>query len=341
MNIKCQLRYGLPALLCVMAIAGAVYACFFSQFSHHTSTQYLYIDADDDLDSITAKLDTIGKWYAVTGFNTLTRHSHYAENIRTGRYAIEPGQNTFTLFRKLKNGIQTPQQLTIPSVRTVDRLISELSKHIMADSAAVALAFSDSATIAKLGYNTETLPALFIPNTYEVYWNISPESLLMRMHREHKHFWNADRQARADALHLTETQVATLASIVDEETANDGEKPMIAGLYYNRLQRGMLLQADPTVKYALGDFKLRRIYNAMLTVDSPYNTYRYKGLPPGPIRIPSVAGLDAVLHMVHHDYLYMCAKEDFSGTHNFAATLAEHQQNARRYVKALNARGIR
>lgn len=341
MNKKCQLRYGLPALICILAITAAVYACFFASFSHDDTTQFVYIDNDDNLDSLNAKLDTIGNWYALTGFKTLTRHSQYAENMRTGRFAVEPGQSTLSLFRKLKNGIQSPIRLTIPSVRTIDRLTKELARHIMADSTAIADVLNDSAEIALLGYNRQTLPALFIPNTYEVYWNIAPKSLLLRMHKEHKRFWGSERQARADALHLTETQVATLASIVDEETTNDAEKPTIAGLYYNRLQHGMLLQADPTVKYAVGDFTLQRIYNYHLTIDNPYNTYRYKGLPPGPIRIPSVAGIDAVLHMQRHNYLYMCAKEDFSGTHNFAATLAEHQQNARRYVQALNARGIR
>ena len=139
---------------------------------------------------------------------------------------------------------------------------------------------------------------------------------------------------------LTPNEVATLASIIDEETANNGEKPMVAGMYLNRLKKGMLLQADPTVKFALGDFTLRRILNKHLEVDNPYNTYKYPGLPPGPIRVPSVQGLEAVLNPAQSNYLYMCAKEDFSGTHNFACTLAEHLQNARRYQQALNQRGI-
>ena len=329
------------AAVCVAAILGTCYAFFLSPFSSKGHTTYLYIDDDDDIDSVDAKIDTLGKWYTYTGFNTLVRHSQYPDNIKTGKYAVSTEESTLTLFRKLKNGIQTPTALTVPSVRTLDKLATALAKQLMADSAAIADILHDSQTIERLGFNTQTMPSLFIPNTYEVYWNIAPSSLIMRLHREHKAFWNAGRQAKANALKLTTNQVATLASIVDEETANNSEKPIIAGLYYNRLQRGMLLQADPTVKYALGDFTLRRIYNRMLTVDSPYNTYRYKGLPPGPIRIPTVAAIDAVLNMQHHNYLYMCAKEDLSGTHNYAATLAEHQQNARRYAQALNARGIR
>jgi UPF0755 protein len=162
-----------------------------------------------------------------------------------------------------------------------------------------------------------------------------------RMERENNRFWTAERKQKAEACGLTREQVATLASIVDEETANNGEKPIIAGLYLNRLHKKIPLQADPTVKFAVGDFSLRRILNIHLLTESPYNTYRHSGLPPGPIRIASIAGLDAVLNHARHNYLYMCAKEDFSGTHNFAATLSEHNRNAQRYRRALNKRGIR
>jgi len=200
---------------------------------------------------------------------------------------------------------------------------------------------------ARYGVDTATVISLFIPNTYDVYWNISPENLLERMQRESRRFWNVDRTAKARELRLSPVQVMTLASIVDEETANEAEKPMVAGMYYNRLMlrnaeypNGMPLQADPTIKFAWKRFDLRRIYNKLLHIDSPYNTYRNAGLPPGPIRIPSVSGIDAVLGLVHHDYLYMCAKEDFSGTHNFARTYREHLANAAKYSKALNERGI-
>ena len=183
--------------------------------------------------------------------------------------------------------------------------------------------------------------ALFIPDTYEVYWNISLDKLMKKMEKANNNFWNEERTTKANAMGLTKDEVATLASIVDEETANNSEKPMIAGMYFNRLKKGMPLQADPTIKFALKDFALRRIYHKLLTVDSPYNTYKNQGLPPGPIKIASVAGIDAVLNYVHHDYLYMCAKEDFSGTHNFAVTYSEHLQNAAKYTKALNNRGIK
>jgi UPF0755 protein len=189
---------------------------------------------------------------------------------------------------------------------------------------------------------------MFIPNTYDIYWNIPLDKFLARMKKESDKFWNFERKEKAKAMNLSENQVITLASIVDEETANNAEKPMIAGMYYNRYKyrdakypNGMPLQADPTIKYAWKRFDLKRIYNNLLFIKSPFNTYKYAGLPPGPIRIPTVAGIDAVLNHVHHDYLYMCAKEDFSGTHNFARTYEDHLRNAKKYSQALNERGIK
>ena len=304
-------------------------------------THFLYIDADDTPDSVCHKLTPIANRHALSGLMTLLRHSNYAENMHTGRYEVEPSTTTFRLFKNLKNGRQTPLMLTVPSVRTTERLAAELSRKLMLDSAEIATALADSSICRKYDLDTATVISMFIPNTYEMYWNIGLESFLNRMKKECDAFWTAERQEKADRTGLTREEVITLASIIDEETANNAEKPMIAGMYINRLRRNMPLQADPTVKFALKKFELRRIYNRQLAFDSPYNTYRNVGLPPGPIRIPSVAGIDAVLNFKEHDYLYMCAKEDFSGTHNFAATYAEHLQNALKYTRALNERGIR
>jgi UPF0755 protein len=210
----------------------------------------------------------------------------------------------------------------------------------MLDSLTLINALSDEDFCRQLGYSTATLPALFIPNTYEVYWDISLKGLMARMQKENKAFWNNEREQKAKALNLSHEEICTLASIVEEETANDAEKPIIAGLYLNRLHKGMLLQADPTVKFAVGDFSLRRILGEHLKKDSPYNTYLNLGLPPGPIRIASIKGLDAVLNHRKHNYLYMCAKADFSGTHEYAATFNEHKKNARNYIRALNERNI-
>ena len=190
------------------------------------------------------------------------------------------------------------------------------------------------------GYTKATMPCLFIPETYQVYWDISIEDFFARMKKEHNKFWNEDRRLKAKTIGMTPEEVCTLASIVEEETNNNDEKPMVAGLYINRLHTGMPLQADPTIKFALQDFSLRRITNQHLSIQSPYNTYLNTGLPPGPIRIPSPKGLDSVLNYVKHNYIYMCAKEDFSGTHNFASNYADHMVNARKYWKALNERKI-
>ena len=325
----------------VLLIAGFTYCYLFSGLSKSAKTEYVYIDSDDTQDSVFSKIHPIANAIPMSGFSTLARHSGYADHIRTGRYAIHPGEGALMVFRHLKNGQQTPVSLTIPEVRTIDRLAGALARKLMLDSADVAIHLSDSAYCARWGYDTATVAALFVPNTYDIYWNVGLDRLMERMEKENQKFWNDERRGKAEAMGMTPVEVATMASIIDEETANNAEKPMIAGMYYNRLKAGMPLQADPTIKFALKDFALRRIYHKLLYIDSPYNTYRYEGLPPGPIKIASIAGIDAVLNHVEHDYLYMCAKEDFSGTHNFARTYQEHLQNAARYTKALNERGIK
>lgn len=336
-----RLRHiAIALIVIVVCFAIAAYCLFFAPLSKAESTQYVYIDIDDSIDSVYVKIETTSGG-SIYGFRILAAFSDYKDNIRTGRYAIDPADGTLTVFRRMKNGMQEPVNLTVPSVRTMDRLAAALGKKLMTDSATIYNALTDSAVCARYGYERHTVHCLFIPNTYSVYWNISVDKLLDRMKKESDKFWDGERQAKADSIGMTRVEVVTLASIVDEETANDGEKPMIAGMYVNRLNANMPLQADPTVKYAIGDFKIRRIYNNMLRVKSPYNTYTNVGLPPGPIRIPSVAGIDAVLNYARHDYIFMCAKEDFSGTHNFASTYREHLVNARKYSKALNERGIK
>ena len=325
----------------VLLIAGFTYCYLFSGLSKSAKTEYVYIDSDDTQDSVFSKIHPIANAIPMSGFSTLARHSGYADHIRTGRYAIHPGEGALMVFRHLKNGQQTPVSLTIPEVRTIDRLAGALARKLMLDSADVAIHLSDSAYCARWGYDTATVAALFVPNTYDIYWNVGLDRLMERMEKENQKFWNDERRGKDEAMGMTPVEVATMASIIDEETANNAEKPMIAGMYYNRLKAGMPLQADPTIKFALKDFALRRIYHKLLYIDSPYNTYRYEGLPPGPIKIASIAGIDAVLNHVEHDYLYMCAKEDFSGTHNVARTYQEHLQNAARYTKALNERGIK
>lgn len=329
------------AACCLLAIVGLGYYFFMTTFSTSAETQYVYVDDDDTIDSVMRKLSPTAAEHSLMGLSTMLRHTDYVKRPRTGRYAIEPGETTMSVMRKLKNGQQVAIMLTIPESRTMERLAGALGRRLMIDSVEIAAALTDNSYCQRWGYDTCTIAALFVPNTYEVYWNMSVDRLMERMVREHAAFWNEERRAKAEAAGMTPNEVCTLASIVDEETANNREKPMIAGMYLNRLRTGMPLQADPTVKFAMKDFALRRIYRDMLTTDSPYNTYRNVGLPPGPIKIASIKGIEAVLNHVEHDFLYMCAKEDFSGTHNFAVTYKEHLRNAARYAAALNSRGIR
>jgi len=201
--------------------------------------------------------------------------------------------------------------------------------------------FNDPLHLARYGTSTSTLFILFIPNTYELFWNTSGDQLFKRMKSEYRRFWTPGRCHQADSLRMTIPEIVTLASIVEKESNKNDEKPVIAGVYINRLKRGIPLQADPTVIYAWNDYSIRRVLKIHTQLQSPYNTYIHTGLPPGPICLPSIASVDAVLHSINHPYLYFCAKEDFSGYHNFAVTLAEHNGNARRYQQALDAMKIK
>ena len=341
MNLSKAKYYIIPAALCLAGIAAMGYYYFFTAFSSQSETQYVYIDDDDTADSVYAKLETLASDGALTGFRTLARHYNYADRIRTGRYAVAPGVNTVNIFRMFRNGHQEPIMLTIPECRTMEQMASRLSQKLMIDSTTIIHSLTDNDFCKKIGYDTTTIACAFVPNTYEVYWNTSIERLMERLSSEHDKFWTPERKQKAIQIRLTPNQVCTLASIIDEETANNAEKPMIAGMYLNRLKAGMPLQADPTVKFALKNFALKRIYHTHLEVNSPYNTYKNVGLPPGPIKVASIQGIDAVLNRIEHTYLYMCAKEDFSGTHNFATTYIEHLKNAARYSQALNERGIK
>ena len=333
-------KWGIPAG-CVLGLLFllALYLMFLHPTFSIQETAYLYVDHDDTPDSVAAKIKSTGHPGIAAGFPVLSAIGGYT--VKSGRYAIRPEDHMLSLYRRLRQGRQAPVRLTIPTARTMDRLAGTLSKKLMLDSATVARSLADSAFCHRYGYDTATIACLFIPNTYEVYWNIGLDPFMQRMQKEYKTFWNQERLDKAKAAGLTPEEVATLASIVDEETANNAEKPAVAGMYVNRLRRGMPLQADPTIKFALRDFSLRRIYHGHLEVESPYNTYRNPGLPLSPIRIASIAGIEAVLNYTRHDFLYMCAKEDFSGTHNFARTYQEHLANAAKYSAALNRRGIK
>lgn len=275
-----------------------------------------------------------------TLFRAMARAKGLDRRVSPGRYELKQGMCYSEVINRIQSGLQSPVRITFHNIRTMDRLAAVLSRQIELDSMTLMEAFTNDSIVAAYGYTPQTFMAMFIPNTYEVYWNCSVDDLLQRMKRESDRFW-ASRDAKLARCGLTRNEVITLASIVYEETKRQSEMPVVAGVYINRLRRGMPLQADPTVKFALGDFSLRRILYKHLEVDSPYNTYRVTGLPPGPICMPSIAAIDAVLNYQEHDYLYFCAKEDLSGAHSFARTLAEHNRNARAYAAALNRLKIR
>ena len=233
-------------------------------------------------------------------------------------------------------GEQTPVNLVVGEARTLPQLAGKLSKQIMADSTALLSALRNRELKAKYGYKKDSIIAMFVPNTYQVYWTISPEQLLERMSSEYKAFWNEERMAKLATTKLTKYQAMTLASIVYEETKIPSEMRMIAGVYINRLRGKIALGACPTIKYAMGNFELKRILHKHLTYRSPFNTYINRGLPPAPICVPSIEAIDAVLNYAEHKYLYFCARPELDGRHNFARTLKEHNANAQKYAKAID-----
>ncbi|HBL77520.1 MAG: hypothetical protein A2W90_10285 [Bacteroidetes bacterium GWF2_42_66] len=273
-------------------------------------------------------------------FKWVSKRKKYSNSIKPGKYLFDSGMNTNQIVNMLRSGSQEPVVVTFNNIRNFKQLAAAISKYIEPDSLLLLQRLTDTTMYAKYGFTERTIPCMYIPNSYEFYWTTTPEQFTDRMAAEYKRFWTDDRKAKATAKGLTPEQVSTIASIVQEETVKNEEKPIVAGLYLNRLKKGMLLQADPTIKFALNDFTIRRVLNEYLLIDSPYNTYKYAGLPPGPINFPEISSIEAVLNAEKHNYMYMCAKEDFSGYHNFAVTLDGHNQNARKYQAALNKNKI-
>ncbi len=273
-------------------------------------------------------------------FASMARLRHYKDNIKSGCYILKPHQPVWNTLTKLYYGNQDPIRISIGKHRTLQQLTAYLCRKLeMSNDDLLPLLLNDS-VCAQFGFSPNTIIAMFPQNTYDIYWNITPYKLLERMKKECDKFWSTSRRKKCDALNLSSVEVTTLASIVEEETNKNDEKADIASVYLNRLRKGMLLQADPTLKFAAGDFTIRRLLNKHMESDSPYNTYRFRGLPPGPICIPSPASIDAVLKNKKTDYLYFCAKADFSGRHAFATNLAQHNANAAAFHAELNKRKI-
>ena len=271
----------------------------------------------------------------MVSFGFLARLKNLDRSIQPGRYMLRRDMTNGAAIEVLKGSKQEPIKVTFTFIRLLRELDEKITKNIGVTPEEFENALDDFIESNEEGFTKENILCMFIPNTYQVYFNVVPEELIARMHGEYLKFWNEDRKAKATAVGLTPVEVSILASIVQAETVKQDEAPTIAGLYINRLKKDIPLQADPTLVYAVGDFTLKRVLDVHKEVDSPYNTYLHAGLPPGPINMPQISSIDAVLNYQKSDYLYMCAKEDFSGYHNFATNLRAHNLNATRYQQAL------
>ncbi len=274
-------------------------------------------------------------------FKLYAKRLNLDDRIRAGRYVLDTGMSVVDIVRVLKLGAQTPLNVIFNNTRTLEHIAGRLASQIEADSLSILNVISSPEVAKSVGLKPEEMISIFIPNTYQMWWTVTPESLVQRMKSEYDRFWTPEREQQRKELNLSRVDVSTLASIVYEESSKRDEMPRIAGVYINRLRKRMPLQADPTVRFAMGDFTIQRVLHKHLKYDSPYNTYLHRGLPPGPICAPSIAALESVLNYEHHKYLYFCARPELDGYHNFSATYSQHCTYVKRYTDELNRRGIR
>ena len=328
-------------ILSVFLIAWNLYEKLYAPNVRYTDEQqYLYVPTGCTYDELKNILTSRKIVFKIANFDWTAQRMDLPQHIHAGRYKLDALMNNTVLVKKIGSGEQDPLNLVIGKFRLEEDFASFLSKKIEADSASFMNVWDDSSQLSLYQVNRENVMALFIPNTYQFFWNTNADQFMQRMKSEYDVFWNESRKEKAVQLNLTPQQVMTLASIVEEETNDNAEKPRIAGVYLNRLRRNMLLQADPTVKFALKNFSLRRIFLKDTRTPSPYNTYKNEGLPPGPICIPSISTIDSVLHAERNDYLYFCADPDHPGTHVFAKTLQQQLIHAKKYQQWLDQQGI-
>ena len=327
----------------VLGVAGWLYLRIYSpnvQLKNPEQPFYLHIPTGADFRQVKDSLEKHGVLKNTRSFEWVAGLMEYPQLVKAGRYRLQDGMHNRALVSKLRSGNQDAVNLTFNNIRKKEHFAAFLGRELEPDSLDFIELMNDSAFVGELGFSTETIYTMFIPNTYQVFWNSSPKDFFQRMHRDYEKFWTASRRAKADSIGLTPQEVSILASIVDQETSKKDEMPTIAGVYMNRLKSGRRLEADPTVIFALDDFSIRRVLYKHLQTPSPYNTYVVTGLPPGPITMPSEAAIRAVLDYEDHNYIYFCAKADFSGYHAFAETHSQHLQNARAFQRALNERNI-
>lgn len=328
-------------IMALVAVMGGIgYYYVFSPNTVVTDDGILYIR---DSNSVVQVFETLRSRGYIKNPNTLSsvaKLKKFSSSVKSGKYKIRDGMNNNELVNMFRVGNQVPVHFTFNNMRTIEEFANEAQEELAVSKDELMALLTDSDVLAELGFNSNTILAMFIPNTYEIYWNIPAMDLLKRMKKEYARFWNENRMAKAREIGLSPEEVITLASIIEEETVKAEEYPVIAGVYMNRLNKGIKLDACPTLKFVLGDFTISRILDRHMQIDSPYNTYMYAGLPPGPIRMASIKVIDSVLNYQKHDYLFFCAKSDFSGYHNFSRTLRQHNAYAREYHRELNKRKI-
>lgn len=343
-NGKKSLVTGLVIAAAVMTaalVSAGIYAYVAVTTPMGKGERLLYINEGTTRESLYAELASAYGSENARITDTMLKLRKRRPNRYPGCYLLDGEITPLQLFRLLTMGDESTVNYTFNNIRTKREFAEATAKYLNMPADTIAGLLGDTAVCRSLGFDTVSIISMFLPDTYQVFRSSSPQNFMKRMKREYDAFWNDKRKGLAENAGLTPYEVSILASIVEEETKIPDEMNRVAGLYINRLRRGMLLQADPTVKFAVGDFSLQRILNRHLETDSPYNTYKYPGLPPGPIRIPSKTALNAVLNYEENNYLYMCAREDFSGRHNFASSLGEHNRNAARYRNALNRLNIK
>lgn len=326
----------------ILSLAGTGVFYYLRYFGANVSDkeQYLYIRTGSEFNDVYKTIIDKGIVKDTTTFMWAAHNMNYVSRVKPGKYRLTAGMSNRALINMLKSGNQEAVKLAIHNIRLKQQFAGVVSKKLEMDSVSMLRLLDSAAYVEKYGFTTENVYTMFLPNSYEFYWNTTPEKFFEKMYANYQKFWTPERKAKAAAINLTQQQVSILAAVVDAEALHDDDMPAVAGLYLNRLKKGMRLETDPTVIFAVGDFTIKRVLKADLMKDSPYNTYMYAGLPPGPIMMPSINAINSVLDYQHNDYLYMCAKEDFSGYHNFANNRAEHEINAKKFRDALNQRHI-
>lgn len=330
-------------IACALIAGVAVYIAY-RVFGPNTKAfgdkKYFYVRTGSSYSDVLDGLEAQEVIRSRNSFDWVARELGYPTRVKAGRYQIKRGMSNFEIVKLLRSGRQAPVQLVITKIRTKDDFVRKICNNLEADSTALRVLMQDQIYLRQFGLDSNTVMCAIMPNTYEYYWNTSAETAFTKLEKAREDFWTEERKTKARDLGLSMNEVTILAAIVEEETNKNDEKPLVSSVYLNRYRKGMRLQADPTVKFALQDFALKRIRENHTLFDSPYNTYRYTGLPPGPICTPSTKTLDAVLNTPDTDYLYFCARSDFSGYHAFASSYKEHLQNAHKYQAALNNLGL-